>query len=216
MKYKAVLFDLDGTLADSVGDLTTTMNQALSSFGKPAISRDYCRRLLGTGLRHFCEHSLPESDRHLTDELMSRFQVLYRKNCHNETVPFPGMAELVKELGARGVKIAVVTNKNEDISTEIVESLFGAGTFSVIRGAHNGIGCKPQPEPTLGVLEILGVTTEEALFVGDGEADVEVARNCGIKSVWVSWGLRSLEELGGLLPDIIVHSAEEILAITEA
>ena len=210
MKYKAVLFDLDGTLIDTVEDLHDTMNKTLSQFSMKPITLAQCRAMLGTGLRQLCMQAIPEERLDVIEEFLPAFRATYKDNCLVKTRPYPHMRELVAWLIENGVKVAVVTNKDEDLSTKIVNSTFGEGIFDVIRGSNMGSPCKPQPEPTLGVLDILGVSADETLFVGDGETDMEVARTCKIRSVWVSWGFRTLEKLGHHQPDIIVDDADQI------
>ena len=211
MKHKAVIFDLDGTLLNTLEDLTDCMNLALSELDCPTITPQQCRRLLGVGLRYLCEYALPPVDRGLTDRLMARYREIYNENYLVKTSAYDGIMELTDELYARGIKMAVVTNKNEDISAIMVREVFGGDKFPIVRGAVNGIGCKPEPEVTLDVVAKLGVSPQTTLFVGDGEADLDVAKNAGIKSIWVSWGFRFIEELGDRKPDFKVDTPAEIL-----
>ncbi|AQQ10094.1 Phosphoglycolate phosphatase [Sedimentisphaera cyanobacteriorum] len=215
MQYDTVLFDLDGTLIDTVEDLGDTMNKALKEFGFPTITYEQCRMMLGIGLRHFCESALPEGKKGMTDEVMTVFREIYNDNFCEKTKPYDGIPELLNWLRERKFKLAVITNKNEDISSVIVEKIFGDGVFGVVRGAQDGIGCKPQPAPAMGVLELLGSSPEKTLFVGDGETDVETAKNCGFRAVWVNWGFRAYEELGEHKPDDVISSPEELKNIIE-
>ncbi len=213
MKKTAVIFDLDGTLINTLEDLTDCMNTALAEFGFEPITQQQCRPLLGIGLRHLCEQSLPAAKREHTDELMARFRAYYNDNFMKKSFPYPGIMELTDTLAARGVKMAVVTNKNEDISAVMIRQVFGDAKFPIIRGAINGIGCKPDPKVTLDVVALLGSTPAQTLFVGDGEADLDVAKNAGIESVWVSWGFRTLEELEGRKPNHTINHPMEILGV---
>lgn len=211
MNYKAVIFDLDGTLIDTLDDLTDCMNMALYEFGFDAIDSEVCRPLLGVGLRHLCEYSLPPAGRDKTDKLMARFRQIYNQRYLVKSAPYSGINELIDNLLVKGIKIAVVTNKNEDISAIMISQVFGDDKFQTVRGAINGIGCKPDPKVTLEVVEQLGSTPAQTLFVGDGEADLDVAKNAGIESVWVDWGFRSLDELEGRVPNYKVSAPAEIL-----
>lgn len=216
MKHKAVLFDLDGTLINTLDDLTDCMNLALQEFGFDLINSEICRPLLGIGLRHLCENCLPEDSRDKTDQLMARFREIYNQNYLVKSAPYDGIVALTDTLYENGVRMAVVTNKNEDISAVMVREVFGDKKFEIVRGAVNGIGCKPEPSVTLEVMHQLGATADETLFVGDGEADVDVAKNAGIKSVWVSWGFRKFEELDGREPNYKVSVPKEILPLIRA
>ncbi|OXU15039.1 HAD family hydrolase [Sedimentisphaera salicampi] len=215
MQYDTVLFDLDGTLIDTVEDLGDTMNKALEQFGFAQITYEQCRVMLGIGLRHFCESALPEGKKGMVDEVMEVFRKIYNDNFCEKTKPYDGIPELLSWLKERGFKLAVITNKNEDISSVIVEKIFGNDVFGAVRGAKDGIGCKPQPGPALGVLEKLGSEPAKTLFVGDGETDVETAKNCGCRGVWVQWGFRELEELGEHKPEDIISRPEELKEIIE-
>jgi phosphoglycolate phosphatase len=213
MKYKAVLFDLDGTLINTLDDLTDVMNMTLAEFDAGSITPQQCRPLLGIGLRHLCEHSLPPQKRDLTDKFMARYRELYSQHYLEKSTPYEGVVQMVSELDVRGIKMAVVTNKNEDISSVMIEQVFGNELFPVVRGAVNGIGCKPDPKVVFEVLERFEVAPRQTLFVGDGEADLDVAKNAGIESVWVSWGFRSLNELEGRVPDYRLDHPCEILEL---
>jgi len=213
VKKTAVLFDLDGTLINTLEDLTDCMNMALAEFGFSPITTGQCRPLLGIGLRHLCEQSLPAGKLGDTDELMTRFRSFYDKHFMAKSFPYPGIMELTDELAARGVKMAVVTNKNEDISAVMIRKVFGDAKFVTVRGAINGIGCKPDPKVTLDVVALLGSTPAKTLFVGDGEADLDVAQNAVIESVWVSWGFRTLEELDGRKPNHIINHPMDLLRV---
>jgi phosphoglycolate phosphatase len=208
---KTVIFDLDGTLINTLEDLTDCMNTALGEFGFEPITQQQCRPLLGIGLRHLCENCLPSDKSELTDVFMARYRELYNRNYLVKSAPYEGIMDMAGALAARGVKMAVVTNKNEDISAVMIEKVFGSELFPIVRGAVNGIGCKPDPAVTLDTVAKLGSTPEQTLFVGDGEADLDVARNAGIESVWVSWGFRSLNELEGREPNHIINHPMEIL-----
>jgi phosphoglycolate phosphatase len=216
VNIKAVLFDLDGTLIDTLEDLTDCMNTVLAEFGFPSITQQQCRPLLGIGLRHLCEQSLPAGKQHFTDNLMERFRAVYADNFLKKSTPYPGIMELTNELVARGIKMAVVTNKNEDISAVMIRKVFGNAKFEIIRGAVNGIGCKPDPAVTLDTAAKLGSPPRQTLFVGDGEADIDVAKNAGIQSVWVSWGFRSLPELGERTPNYIINHPLELIPLLQS
>jgi len=213
MKHKAILFDLDGTLINTLEDLTDCMNIALGEFACPEITTEQCRPLLGVGLLYLCENSLPTGRAGEAQMLMQRFRQIYNEHFLDKSAPYQGIMELTDELAYNGIKQAVITNKNEDISKVMIRQVFGEQKFPIVRGAINGIGCKPAPETTLQVLSQLDVSPEEALFVGDGEADLDVAKNAGIKSVWASWGFRKIEELEGRIPDFQINLPSDLLKL---
>lgn len=199
MRAGAVIFDLDGTLVDSLPDIARAVNQALEGVGLTPWPVEAYRPLVGWGLRRLVESVLerqgadPERAGALTEA------VVYWYACQpvTDTVPYPGIPELVGELRARGVPLAVLTNKRQAVAEGVVERLFGSDVFSVIRGELPGLPRKPDPRCAWEVATALGVEAAACWMVGDSAVDMELAARAGMRPVGVAWGFRGVEELGG-------------------
>ncbi|MBN1981261.1 MAG: HAD family hydrolase [Chitinivibrionales bacterium] len=210
MPTKGLIFDLDGTLVDTLADLTDSMNAALEQLGRPERSPDECRRFIGHGLRKYAERALGPEHVDLTESLIQRMVAHYRGNCLSKTAPYPGMKETIDTLAARGLRLAVLTNKNQAPS-ETITRYFFPGTFDPIVGAVDGRTPKPDPQTTLDIITGWGLEIEEVLFVGDSEADVQTAQNAGIKCIACQWGFRDKDILRAAGAQILIHHPQQIL-----
>ncbi|MBE0538060.1 MAG: HAD family hydrolase [Phycisphaerae bacterium] len=211
MNYKAMIFDLDGTLVDTLQDLTDAMNVALTAVGLAPRTAEECRMMIGNALPMFSRRAVGPENQHLAEPVAGRMRDYYRGHCCDQTAVYPGLLTVIEELRRRGVRLAVLTNKDQDVAKEIVEHYFGAGVFDDIVGAtgHNRI--KPDPTTALELIAGMRITTDEALFVGDSDVDIQTAAAAGIRSVGVAWGFRGREDLAAANADIIVESPAEIL-----
>lgn len=190
MKYKLVLFDLDGTILDTLGDLCDSVNFALASAGFPARTLDEVRRFVGNGILKLVERALPDgSDLAAIDRVYETFKAYYRDHCAIKTAPYAGIPELLASLGASGVKLAVVSNKADFAVQSLCERYF-EGVFDYAVGERAGIRRKPAPDSVNEVLDHFGIGCAEALYIGDSEVDVETAKNAGIDCIAVDWGFR--------------------------
>lgn len=193
----AVLWDLDGTLVDSLGDIAAALNHALVAVGQPALSEDLVRACVGEGARHLVEQALPAEARMpaTIDEALGLYRSRYRANLVVRTRAYPGIEALAHSLRGRGVPMGVVTNKPHAPACEIVERIFGTGLFGVVIGEEEGRARKPDPAPVRLAAESLGVSLDEAVLVGDSAIDLETARRAGIRGIGVAWGIRGRTEL---------------------
>ena len=193
---KAVLFDLDGTVLDTLPDLNACMNEALEKFGCPPVTSEQTRRYIGNGGLLYAARALPENRRGDAEYFYKNVYcpILFRSK-NERTKPFAGEAACMAALERAGIKRAVVTNKSQRAADELGETLLKPYGFSVIFGNRDGVPVKPDPTSARMVLEALGVSPAEAAFVGDGETDVQTAKNAGMRSVSVLWGYRTKEEL---------------------
>ncbi len=194
-KYEAVIFDLDGTLLDTLEDLKDAVNYVLRQYHFPERSLEEIRKAVGNGIRKLMERSVPEGTKpEILDAAFSDFRTYYKANCKNKTKPYAGMNELVEKLREEGYKLAVVSNKNDEAVKEIIPYYFGE-LFEIAVGATEGMAKKPAPDTTFLALEQMKIAKEKAVYIGDSQVDVETAKNAGLDGIFVTWGFRGKEEL---------------------
>jgi len=210
---KAMLFDLDGTLVDTLADLANAMNYGLRKYGLAEHSVAACRPMIGNGVETFALRAVGAGNEQLRDKVLAAMREYYAANWKANSRVYPGMAETVEKLRDRGIRLAVVTNKDHDAAREMVEYFFGKGAFAVIAGTDEQGRVKPDPASSLAVAKSLGVSTEECVFVGDSDVDIETAKAAGMRSVGVTWGFRPREVLENAGADVIVDTPGEILYV---
>ena len=210
MKYNAVLFDLDGTLLDTLGDLRLGVNLVLERHGYPTRTLEEIRCFVGNGARQLMRLALPEGTAaEELEAILKEYLDWYAVNFCVKAAPYAGVKAVVEELTQKGVKVAIVSNKPDATTKKLGEMFFhGLPAF----GQRDDTPKKPAPEMVWKAMETLGVTAEEAVYVGDSEVDVATARNAGLPLVAVSWGFRTVAELTAAGAQTIVHTAEELLA----
>ena len=211
---KAVLFDLDGTLADSLIDLADGVNHAIASKGFPTHEVEAFKYFVGDGSTKMIERALPESNRDAAtiNEIKDIFLPYYAIHYADNTYAYKGMPELVNTLKSQGFIVAVVTNKEQHMANEVVKSLYG-DVFDLIFGKRDGIPAKPDPTAALMAMEELGVTPEECVFIGDSGMDVATAVNSGAVPVGELWGFRKEDELLANGAKYIINKPHELLDI---
>lgn len=196
-KYKAIIFDLDGTLIDSLHDIADSMNRVLSAHGYPVHEYDAYRYFVGKGLKNLAENVLPEKERQ-TETIQSVFKDLmteYGNNVVRKTVLYNGIPELLDELSKRGIKLAVLSNKAHELTTNISEKILNKWNFDVILGSRTDIPRKPDPTGAYICIKELGIKRENILYIGDSGVDMQTAINACLTSVGVTWGFRTKKEL---------------------
>jgi len=192
---RAVVWDLDGTLLNTLDDLAASVNHALAVHGMPRRTLDEVRRFVGNGVANLVARSVPEgTPAHTTAAVLDTFRAHYAQHNMDNTAPYPGILEGLAALKAMGVPMAVVSNKLEP-AVEVLCQHFFADTLTVAVGDIPGRPVKPAPDSTLAALARLGVPPEQALFVGDSEVDVLTAQNVGMPMLAVSWGFRDADVL---------------------
>ena len=197
MKYQTYIFDLDGTLLDTLGDLEASTNYALRTHGMPEHSVDDVRRFVGNGVRKLMERAVPQgADNPVFNETFTAFREHYMEHALDTTRPYEGILETLKELRRQGCRIAVVSNKMMAATQELCRHFF-PDTVEVAIGEHEaeGIRKKPAPDTVIAALRELGVGKEGAVYVGDSEVDIETARNSGLPCISVLWGFRDRDFL---------------------
>ena len=216
MKLKAVIWDLDGTLLNTLCDLAASTNAALAACGLPLRTQDEVRRFVGNGVRRLIERAVPEgSDAQTIERVYSAFVEHYGAHSRDATRPYDGVPELLDALLSRGVKLAIVSNKIDFAVKELSRAYFGE-RMQVAVGDAPERRIKPAPDSVLEAMRQLGVTREETVYVGDSDVDVETARNAGVTCCAVSWGFRSEESLRAAGAERIAANPAQLLAMLEA
>ena len=212
-KYKAVIFDLDGTLLNTLDDLADSVNYILKKFGYPQQPKLSIRRFLGNGIKCLMKLSLPSSlDEAAREEAFLAFKEYYTAHCQIKTQAYKGIPELLKTLEAKGYKLAIVSNKNF-AAVQALNQTYFSQNVQVAIGEKPGIRKKPAPDTVLAALQILGCTKDETVYVGDSEVDKATADNSGMDCILVSWGFRDKPELMSLKAKYLVDKPKEILEI---
>ena len=194
-EYSTYIFDLDGTLLNTLNDLAASTNYALRSVNLPEHSVDDVRRFVGNGVRKLMERAIEGGDKNpLFDEAYATFRRHYLEHGLDTTQPYPGIMEMLKELKARGKRIAVVSNKFYDATQELVKHFFGE-YVEVAIGERENIRKKPAPDTVIEAMRMLGVGKENAVYIGDSDVDFNTAKNVGIPCVSVLWGFRDKDFL---------------------
>ncbi len=215
MKH-AVIFDLDGTLLNTLGDLRAATNHALEVRGLPPHSMEEIRQFIGNGIRLLICRAMPEGTPEAEiDAALDDFKAYYAAHIHDRTVPYDGIPQLLTTLRKRGIKVAVLSNKIDSASQQLIEYFF-PGKTDVVFGEHVGVPRKPDPTSCRMVMQQLGVQPEQVLYVGDSGTDMQTAKNAGLYAVGVTWGFRSKEVLLEYGADILVHRPEQILQILDS
>lgn len=210
---KLIIFDLDGTLLDTIGDLAVACNAVLALRGLPQHSLEEYRLFVGNGIMRLVERALPEPLRnpYTVDAARRDFVTYYTDHIDAHTVPYVGIPELLAELRSRGLQLAVASNKFQAGTEKLVRLFFPDTPFAVVAGQRPDVPLKPDPAVDLEILRRTGVAPDEALHVGDSAIDVQAARAAGIRSVGVTWGFRSREELVGARADAVIDRPDELL-----
>lgn len=213
MKYEAVIFDLDGTLTDTLEDLKNSVNFALRHFGFPERSLEEVKSFVGNGVKRLIDLSVPENtSEEVSAECLSVFKAHYKENSLVETKPYDGIIPMLERLKKEGIKTAVVTNKMQEAAVDIV-NLFFSGLIDVTVGQVDGVAQKPQPDGVYYTLEKLCVSKENAVYVGDSEVDCLTAKNAGIPCIGVSWGFRDRSVLEANGAAAVIDRPEDLFAL---
>lgn len=214
MKYKLVIFDLDGTLVDTIADLGTATNAALAAKGLPQHEPEAFRGMVGHGVRNLVKQAMPEPmrvDDQAVDALLKIFLAYYIEHLDDRSRPYPGIPELLADLQAAGVQLGVASNKFQAGAEKLIARMFPEIAFAAVLGGRPGAPLKPDPAVVEEIRTRAGVSRGETLMVGDSGADIAAAEAAGVACVAVSWGFRSREALAAA--PRIVDSAAELRAL---
>ncbi len=215
MKYKAVIFDLDGTLLDTIDDLGDSMNSVLERHGYPVHDLGAYKYFVGNGMRNLVKRALPEDKRDSAsiDQGLMEMRGEYTKRWADKTRPYPGIPSLLNALTEKGIKLAVLSNKLDRFSKDIVEKLLPDWSFYPVYGERDGVPIKPDPAGALEIVKILGFSPDEFLYLGDTGIDMQTAVSAGMYAIGVLWGFRNAEELVNNGADMVIEDPLEVLKL---
>ena len=211
MKYKLAIFDMDGTILDTLEDLADSTNYALRVNGMPERTIDEVRRFVGNGIGKLIERAVAEgSTKEDVDRVFNTFTEYYKLHCADKTKAYDGIIDTIKELREMGVKTAVVSNKADFGVQKLCEDYFD-GLFDIAVGERRGIKRKPYPDSVFEVLNQLNISKEDAVYIGDSDVDYNTSVNAGIDVIMVGWGFRDEEFILSCGAPFVIHRPEEII-----
>lgn len=215
MKYIIAIFDLDGTILNTLEDLADSTNYALKTYGYPERTMDEVRQFVGNGIRKLMERAVPEGTPvEEIDRVHETFTAHYKVHCADKTRPYDGIMELLQNLKKDGCKLAVVSNKADYGVQELCKQYFD-GVFDFAVGEREGIRKKPAPDSVNEVLKTLGCSRDRAVYIGDSDVDIQTAANAQMDHIIVEWGFRDVQFLISQGAKVLVEKPEEILEIVE-
>ena len=213
MPYQTAVFDLDGTLLDTLEDLYRATNTALEDHSLPRRSRDEVRMFVGNGVEMLIRRAVPAgTDEETTLTVLADVKTTYAAICEDHTRPYDGIPDMLRALRERGIRVAVVSNKFDAATKQLCQKYFG-DLVEVAIGERTGVRKKPAPDTVYEALKELGMTAEGAVYIGDSDVDIQTARNCGMPCISVTWGLRDKDFLLQNGAEILVDTPERLLGV---
>ena len=212
--YQYCLFDLDGTLTNTLESMTYSVNLTLEEMGLSKITKDQCRLFVGNGARVLMEKSLKaagDTDASRIEEGMEIYGRIFDQNCTYHVTPYEGIPEMLKALKDKGIHLAVLSNKPDRQTVKVVKAIFGEELFDYAQGQKEGIRRKPEPDGVWYLMEQMHVSKEECLYIGDSEVDAATGRNAGLKTIGVLWGFRDRKTLETAGADDLIDRPDELL-----
>ena len=212
MPKRLAIFDLDGTLLNTIADLATATNQALDACGFPTHPIEAYPFFVGNGINKLFERALPAEARTEENVLRIRTHFLPYYDEHNADLsrPYPGIPQLLENLQAAGIQVAVASNKYHRATEKLIRHYFPTIRFAAILGQREGVSIKPHPQIVEDILALVPVSKEEVIYIGDSGVDMQTALNAGVESIGVTWGFRPREELLQYSPTHLADTAKEI------
>lgn len=213
-KYRGVIFDLDGTLLNTIYDLSDSVNAVLQKMGAKEHTYEEYKLKIGRGFRNLMEVSLPEGTSEAEiDTALELFLSIYDKKYMDKTIPYEGITDVLKTLDEKGILIGVNSNKRTDYTQALVSHHFSDINFVGVIGERKGIHKKPDPVSALEITSAMNLKPEEVLYIGDSKTDIITGKNAGMDTAGVLWGFRGEEELTGHGADYMLHSPNEICGL---
>lgn len=213
-EMKVCIFDLDGTLTNTLDSLVYSTNETLVELGLAQITKEQCRMFVGNGAKHQISCALKASgDPELTHlkEAMEIYGRIFSGHCTDGVIPYEGIVPVLEELKKKGVRLAVNSNKPHLQAADVVNEVFGGRMFDMVLGQQESIARKPDPEGVYKIIEFLGAAKEDAVYVGDSEVDIRTGLNAGVKTVGVTWGFRGEKLLREAGAKFMIDRPEELL-----
>ena len=215
---KAVIFDLDGTLLNTIDTIKYYCDNALTKNGFNPIPTDKYKIMVGNGAKLLVERAMSytrEWSAEEFDKVFTAYNEAYDADTLYLTAPYDGIVDMLKSLKKEGYKTAVLSNKPDFATVDVVNTVFGEELFDIVRGAVDGVPLKPDPTAVLGIMKEMEITAEDAIFVGDTKVDIATGKNANLYSVGVLWGFRDEKELTEAGADVIINDASRILGIAK-
>ncbi|MDR1178129.1 MAG: HAD family hydrolase [Spirochaetaceae bacterium] len=215
MKFKTVIFDLDGTLVNTIADIAGAVNHGLGGLGFPEYAEDDFYSMVGWGWRNLCTRCLPQADRdeETVQKLYDTSFAYYSEHPSDFSKPYPGIPELIAKLKQKKIQTAVLSNKLHSLTLQVIQTLFPSGSFDLVFGERKGVPRKPDPQAVWEILLELDSSPRQTIFAGDSELDMETARAADCHGIGVSWGFRGRELLEKAGAERVVSLPEEILEL---
>lgn len=210
---KTAIFDLDGTIADTLADLADAVNYALDKLGYPVHPYESFNQFVGNGVQKLCYRALPDDKKDETEKLVGLFSEYYNEHFLDKTVLYKGMSEIIHKLGSFGIRLAVATNKPQDFARKIVDALLPDVEFISVLGGCSERPKKPDTAIIREILERLPIEDNQVFMIGDSNVDIQTAKNSGIISIGCIWGFRGREELESEGADYIAETPGDIAKI---
>lgn len=213
MKYKMIIFDLDGTILNTLDDLAASTNYSLIACGLDTVTTEQVRQFVGNGIRKLIERAVPRgTDEALVDKVFEVFKKYYGEHCTDNTRPYDGIMDALSLIRDSGMRTAVVSNKADFAVKELVDRYF-KGMFDYAVGEREGVRRKPYPDSVTDILNKSGIKCDEAVYIGDSQVDIETANNCNMDMIIVDWGFRDREFLKENGAKNIVSDCSELLSL---
>lgn len=208
---KLCVFDLDGTLVNTIADLASSLNHALAQYGYPTLNEQEVAAIVGHSVQYMCEHALPSEYIGDAPLVLEAYQAYYDAHCCDQSRAYDGMMRAVSRIRQSGVRVAAASNKPHAHAIKVLDALYPRDSFSLVIGRMAKFALKPAPDALRFVMDYFGVTPEETVYVGDSEVDIEFARNAGMRCLSVSWGFRTRLELIDAGATCIVDDPDELI-----
>ena len=210
MKYQAVLFDMDGTVLDTLDDLCDSINHSLAEFSLPPVSREHVRQCLGNGAAFLVSHSIPAgSSPELEADVLAFYKPWYDAHCLIKTAPYEGILPMMQSLKEQGLRLAIISNKPDRAVQELSDAFF-PGLLELSVGESPSVRRKPAPDTVLTAASQIGLSVDQCVYVGDSEVDLQTARNAGMDCISVTWGFRDEAQLIEAGASVLVRTPEEL------
>ncbi len=214
MKYKGVIFDLDGTILDTIYDLGNSVNKTLEKYGQPLHSYEDYKQKIGCGFKDLIKKSFPDmTEEIILEQALKDFLEIYDSSYMNDTKPYDGICEVLETLLTNGIKIGVNSNKRDDYTNKLIEKFFSNINFFGVFGERSNTPKKPAPDSALEIAELMNLNPGEILYIGDSKTDILTGHNAGMASAGVLWGFRNKEEFEKNNADYIISAPYEILEL---